>query len=80
MADKIEIDYDADGMLLIIGENQYASIGGKFGCFLTEMDKLEGKVEILLLNSFAYHFKDRCSEYNFIAPTKLNRVTLYKKA
>ena len=80
MADKIEIDYDADGMLLIIGENQYASIGGKLGCFLTEMDKLEGKVEILLLNSFAYHFKDRCSEYNFIAPTKLNRVTLYKKA
>lgn len=77
--DYIEIDYDADGMVLVVDENKISSIGGKLIYSLSKKDLEKGEFEIILLNSFAYRFMDKYSEFNYIAPTKINRVAFYKK-
>ena len=46
---------------------------------LTQKDLENAKFEIILLNSFAYKFMDKYSEFNYIAPTKVNKVSFCKK-
>ena len=77
--DYLEIEYDADGFWVESEKGKTPSIGGKCRYLLSEAEKKSGRVEIVLMNSFAYLFKDRLSKFNFIAPTRLYKVALYKQ-
>ncbi len=77
--DYLQIDYDADGLLLVLGDKRVSSIGGNLIYEFSEKDFERGKFEVVLINSFAYHFIDTYSAFNYIAPTKINKVAFCKK-
>lgn len=79
IADYALIEYDGDGMIFDAQDGRKISIGGKALIKLSDKEKKANKIELELQNSFAYTFRDRYSEFNYIAPAKINRVSLYKK-